>query len=63
MPEIKPEAAAAVMQSLLSPRSGLTPDGGILRDGMARVLELRSRYGGGKPLTDPDRYLDLGYSR
>jgi ABC-type nitrate/sulfonate/bicarbonate transport system substrate-binding protein len=63
MPEIKPEAAAAVMQSLLSPRSGLTPDGGILHDGMKRVLELRSRYGGGKPLTDPDRYLDLGYSR
>lgn len=60
MPEIKPAAVAAVMQSLMSPASGLTPGGAVLPDGMRTVLELRTRYGGGdRPLTDVDRYLDL----
>jgi hypothetical protein len=49
------------MNSLLSPRSGLTPKGAILMDGVRRVLELRSRYGGGLALSDPSRYIDLGY--
>lgn len=61
MPQIQPSAVNPVMASLLSARSGLTPGGGILRDGMARVLELRSRYGSDRPLTDVDRYLDLSF--
>jgi ABC-type nitrate/sulfonate/bicarbonate transport system substrate-binding protein len=64
MPEIQPAAAKAVMSSLLSPRSGLTPKAEILPDGMKRVLALRSRYGaGGRELTDIDRYLELSAYR
>jgi ABC-type nitrate/sulfonate/bicarbonate transport system substrate-binding protein len=60
MPEIQPKALDAVMQSLLSERSGLTPDGVILRYGARTVLDLRSKYGAGKAaLIDVDRYLDL----
>jgi len=60
MPEIKPGVVEAVMNSLLSPRSGLTPQGAILREGMQTVLDLRSRYGSGKAaLTDIDKYLAL----
>jgi ABC-type nitrate/sulfonate/bicarbonate transport system substrate-binding protein len=60
MPEIQPAAAKPVMASLLSPRSGLTPNGDILPDGMRRVLALRSRYGaGGRELTAIDKYLEL----
>lgn len=60
MPEIKPGAVNAVMNSLLSPRSGLTPNAAVLRDGMATVLALRSRYGRPqKTLTDVDKYLEL----
>ena len=47
MPEIQPAAAKPVMASLLSPRSGLTPNAEILPAGMKRVLALRSRYGTG----------------
>jgi ABC-type nitrate/sulfonate/bicarbonate transport system substrate-binding protein len=62
MPEIKPGVVDAVLASLLSPRSGLTPRGDILRDGMQTVLDLRSRYGGsGKQLRDVDKYLDLSF--
>jgi ABC-type nitrate/sulfonate/bicarbonate transport system substrate-binding protein len=62
MPEIPPKALEAVMNGLLSERSGLTPDGAILRDGARTVLDLRSHYGaGGAVLTDVDRYLDLGW--
>jgi hypothetical protein len=49
------------MDSLLSPRSGLTPKAAILMDGVRAVLDLRSRYGGGASLSDPDRYIDLSY--
>jgi ABC-type nitrate/sulfonate/bicarbonate transport system substrate-binding protein len=60
MPEIKPGVVGAVLNSVLSERSGLTPDGAILRDGMKTVLDLRSRYGSGATaLTDIDKYLDL----
>ena len=60
MPEIQPAAAKPVMNSLLSPRSGLTPDAAILPEGMQRVLALRSRYGaGGRELTNIDKYLEL----
>jgi ABC-type nitrate/sulfonate/bicarbonate transport system substrate-binding protein len=61
MPEIKPPVAGAVMDSLLSPRSGLTPKGAMLMDGVRTVLDLRSRYGGGPVLTEPERYIDLRY--
>jgi ABC-type nitrate/sulfonate/bicarbonate transport system substrate-binding protein len=61
MPEIKAPVAGAVMDSLLSPRSGLTPKAAILMDGVRAVLDLRSRYGGGASLSDPDRYIDLSY--
>lgn len=62
MPEIKPPVAPKVMDSLLSPRSGLTPDGKILDDGVKTVLQLRSQYGkGSAPLNDPSKYIDLRY--
>lgn len=61
MPAIKPGVADAVMRSLLAVKSGLTPNGAILRDGIATVLRLRSNYGGGKQLSDIDRYLDLSF--
>jgi ABC-type nitrate/sulfonate/bicarbonate transport system substrate-binding protein len=62
MPEIKPPVAGAVMTSLLSEKSGLTPEARMLMDGVARVLELRTRYvPRDKPLTDPSRYIDLTY--
>jgi ABC-type nitrate/sulfonate/bicarbonate transport system substrate-binding protein len=62
MPEIQPAALQSVMASVLSPRSGLTPDAKILPEGMMRVLELRSRFGkGDKTLTEPAKYLDLSY--
>ena len=61
MPEIKPPVATAVMDSLLSPRSGLTPKGAILDEGVRVVLDLRSRYGGGPPLKEPSRYIDLSF--
>ena len=62
MPEIKPPVAPKVMDSLLSPRSGLTPGAKILPDGVTTVLNLRSQYGkGAMPLTDPAKYIDLRY--
>ena len=62
MPESKQPLAGAVMDSLLSPRSGLTPEGAILMDGVRTVLALRTRYGQGeRPLTDPSKYIDLRY--
>jgi ABC-type nitrate/sulfonate/bicarbonate transport system substrate-binding protein len=62
MPEIKPQVVGAVMTSLLSPRSGLTPKAAILMDGVRAVLDLRTRYGSGKTaLTDPNKYIDLRY--
>jgi ABC-type nitrate/sulfonate/bicarbonate transport system substrate-binding protein len=61
MPVLKPGVVDAVMDSLADPRSGLTPMAQILPDGMKTVLDLRSRYGTGAPLTDPARYYDLSY--
>jgi ABC-type nitrate/sulfonate/bicarbonate transport system substrate-binding protein len=62
MPEIKPGVVGAVMKSLLSPESGLTPKGAILREGMETVLALRSKHGeAGVELTDVDQYLDLSF--
>ena len=62
MPEIQPRVAGAVMDSLLSPKSGLTPEAAMLPAGIDVVLDLRSRFGGGsKKLTDASRYVDLQY--
>jgi ABC-type nitrate/sulfonate/bicarbonate transport system substrate-binding protein len=62
MPEIQPRVAGAVMDSLLSPKSGLTPEAAVLPAGIDVVLDLRSRFGGGsKKLTDASRYVDLQY--
>ena len=62
MPDIKPPVAPKVMDSLLSPRSGLTPGGKILDDGVATVLRLRSQYGkAAAVLTVPAKYIDLSY--
>jgi ABC-type nitrate/sulfonate/bicarbonate transport system substrate-binding protein len=62
MPEIKPPVVDAVMSSLLSPASGLTPEARILSPGVNTVLDLRTKYGTGKaPLVDPGRYIDLRY--
>jgi ABC-type nitrate/sulfonate/bicarbonate transport system substrate-binding protein len=60
MPEIKPGVLGAVLDSVLSPQTGLTPDGAILPEGMRTVLDLRSRYGPVQPpLDDIEKYLFL----
>ncbi len=61
MPVLKPGVVGAVMDSLCDPRSGLTPKGETLPDGVKTVLDLRSRHGEGAPLTDTERYFDLSY--
>lgn len=62
MPEIQPAALKPVMNSLLAPGSGLTPNATIIPEGMKRVLELRSRYAPVvTPLTDETKYLDLSH--
>ena len=53
-------AVGAVMDSLLSPSSGLTPGARVLPDGIATVLDLRSRYSD-RRLDIPARYLDLSH--
>lgn len=61
MPEIQPVAVGAVMASLMSERSGLTPRADIVPEGMAQVLALRSRFGKpGVTLVEVSRYLELG---
>jgi len=57
---VSSEAVTGILDSLLSSRSGLTPQGAILDDGVATVLDLRSRYGG-KQLVDSGRYLDRSH--
>lgn len=62
MTAIQPQAAPAVMKSLMSPKSGLSPNAQILPEGMAQVLALRSKYGSSiAPLTDHTKYLDLSF--
>jgi ABC-type nitrate/sulfonate/bicarbonate transport system substrate-binding protein len=62
MPEIKPGVIPAVMNSLLSPRSGLTPNAAVLTEGMKVVLDLRTKYGSGKiALNDIEKYMDLSH--
>ena len=62
MPQIKPGVVDAVMKSLLSPHSGLTPKGMMVMDGVRAVLELRTEFGSGStPLTEAEKYIDLSY--
>lgn len=62
IPEIKPQVVGAVMKSLLSPLSGLTPKGAITIEGIKTALALRTKYGKpAQPLTDPHKYIDLSY--
>ena len=61
MPAIRSGVVDKVMASLLDPRSGLTPRAEVLADGVKTVLELRSKYGSGAPLTETGRYFDLSY--
>jgi hypothetical protein len=60
MPQIKPKAMTAVMNSLTSPRSGLTPSAALLDKGMEQVIALRSKYGNGStPIAPVANFLDL----
>ena len=62
MSEIKPPVVGAVMASLLSSRSGLTPRATVTIAGIHTVLDLRTRYGKqGATLGDPHSYIDLSY--
>jgi ABC-type nitrate/sulfonate/bicarbonate transport system substrate-binding protein len=62
MPEIKAPVVGAVMASLLSPRSGLTPKAAVTIEGIRAVLDLRTRYGKpGAALGEPQTYIDLTY--
>lgn len=56
---IADEAIEPVIASVLSPRSGLTPDARLLPDGMRTVLELRARHGSGTAPDDVDSFCDL----
>lgn len=60
MPNINPKAINKIMDKLLSPMTGLTPDATIDKDGFETVLALRSQYGE-QELTDGSKYLDLSF--
>ena len=61
MPQIKPKAMTAVMNSLTSPASGLTPAAALLDAGMDQVIALRSKYGNGTaPISSAEHFVDLG---
>jgi ABC-type nitrate/sulfonate/bicarbonate transport system substrate-binding protein len=62
MPVLKPQAIAPAMAKLVSPRTGLIPEGRLDYEGLKTVLALRSKYAPRKKqLADPDRYIDLSY--
>ncbi|MEX2643919.1 MAG: ABC transporter substrate-binding protein [Acetobacterales bacterium] len=63
MPAIKPPAVERVLTNLLDERTGLTPGARVDRQGVETVLDLRSTYGGGTRLDEPDKYFDLGWYR
>ena len=60
MPNINPKAINRIMDKLLSPATGLTPDATIDKDGFETVLALRSQYGE-REITDASKYLDLSF--
>jgi ABC-type nitrate/sulfonate/bicarbonate transport system substrate-binding protein len=61
MDAIKPPVAPKVIANLVNPRSGLTPKGAFLDEGVKTVLDLRTRYGSGPAVTDASHYIDLSY--
>jgi ABC-type nitrate/sulfonate/bicarbonate transport system substrate-binding protein len=62
LPQMPPEIAEASYPELLEPVRGFFRSGDIDREGLNRVLELRSRYGRpSRPLSDPAKYCDLSY--
>lgn len=61
MPNIKPEAADAVLANVLSPARGLTPRAALDWDGMDTVLALRRRYGPGGDLGTAESHVDTQY--
>lgn len=61
LPGLSPERAVGVADTLQGPGSILTPDMPVSVSGVARLLDLRTRYGGGPVLTDPRKYLDMRF--
>ncbi len=61
LPGLSAAEAPAVADWLQRPGSILTPDMPVSLSGVRKVLELRSRYGGGPVLSDPMRYLDMRF--
>jgi len=61
LPGLPPERAIAVAGALQGPRSILSRDMPVSVSGLRKVLDLRSRYGGGPVLTDPAKYLDMRF--
>ena len=62
LPQMRPEIAEASYAELLDPVRGFFRSGDIDREGVACVLELRSRYGvPSKLLNDPAKYCDLSF--
>ena len=59
MPQIKPKAMDAVMASLSSEKSGLTPKSALLEKGMETVISLRSKYGDGATVSSAETFIDL----
>ena len=58
---MSPELAAKTY-TVLAPPQGFTPKAKIDREGVNKVLELRSRYGEPKKmLSDPTKYFDAKY--
>jgi ABC-type nitrate/sulfonate/bicarbonate transport system substrate-binding protein len=64
LPQMRPEIAEASYAELLDPVRGFFRSGDIHREGLACVLELRSRYGvPSKLLNDPTKYCDLSFGK
>ena len=61
VPGLDEALAAQSAAALLDPRSGFDPDVRLDPQGVAAVMALRSKLGGGAPLTDEGRYLDRRY--
>jgi ABC-type nitrate/sulfonate/bicarbonate transport system substrate-binding protein len=57
--DLDPRAVERVLDSVLSPGSGLTPEAELLTGGIQTVLDLRSRHGPGGELADVASYTDV----
>ncbi|MGX1309274.1 ABC-type nitrate/sulfonate/bicarbonate transport system substrate-binding protein [Amorphus suaedae] len=61
LPGLTAERAAGVAAALQAPGSIISPDMPVSVSGLAKVLDLRSRYGDVCLPTDPRKYLDLRF--